>query len=103
MSSPERRGDPAVRRELDRLEAAVGRALERIGELEGRLTEARARGEELERLLASFESGEDDPATMKDRLDRSERENVDMRSRLQEGRDAVERLLARIRFLEDQR
>jgi predicted nuclease with TOPRIM domain len=81
----------------------VNSAVEKIERLEVGLSGAHRRVGELERLLKSFEAGDADPAEMQTRLDRLERENRDMRARLDEGRSAVERLLAKIRFLEDQR
>lgn len=85
------------------LESAVGRALQRIRDLQEELDAARGRVEEVEELLRTFEAGEASPAEMKRRLDRLERENGIMHERLERGRDAAERLLARIRFLEEQR
>lgn len=85
------------------LESAVGKALERIRTLQEELDAARGRVAELEELLRTFEAGEGSPAEMKQRLDRLERDNGIMHERLQKGREAAERLLARIRFLEEQR
>lgn len=97
------RGAAVDREVFEGLESAVGRALERIRDLERQLEEARGRVTELEELLRAFEAGEGSPAEMKRRLDRLERDNGVMHERLERGRDAAERLLARIRFLEEQR
>lgn len=107
MSSPEdSRGDGTPHAERDafeRLDAAVRDAVGRIGELEGALDAARAEASDLRDLLRDFEEGDEDPVEMKARLKRLEGENADMRRRLDEGRGMVERLLAKIRFLEEQR
>jgi predicted RNase H-like nuclease (RuvC/YqgF family) len=83
------------------LAAAVERALERIRELEGRVSDAESRSGELGAMLERFNADEEAPARMLERLGRLEEENREMRRRLEAGRGAVDRLLARIRFLEE--
>ena len=77
-----------------------------VGEVE-RLRQEVARmevqGEELEGLIRGVTSGERSPREMIDRIDILEEENRDLRARLNQGREGVERLLARIRFLEEQK
>ena len=87
---------------LPALEAAVGRAIEELRAARAGLAEARSRIADLEALLGSFEAGSESPSRMNDRLTRVEEENRDLRARIGAGRDTVERLIARIRFLEDQ-
>jgi len=84
------------------LEGAVAGAIEEIERLRRRAEEADRRCAELETLLGSFQVGDENPAAMKARLGRLETENRDLHERIERGREAVERLLARIRFLEDQ-
>ena len=88
---------------LDGLATAVERALERVSQLGGRLRAAERRREELEGLLAKMADGSASPADMLTRLNSLENENADLSRRLDEGREGVERLLAKIRFLEEQR
>lgn len=88
---------------LRELDAAVGRALEEIEQLRRRADEAERRSAELELLLAGFQVGDENPAAMKSRLNRLEAENRDLHDRIARGRETVERLIARIRFLEDQK
>jgi hypothetical protein len=91
------------RQGLPALEAAVNRTVDELRALRKREAEASARSRELEALLAAFQGGGDSPERMKERLDRLEAENLDLRGRIAQGRESVERLLARIQFLEDQK
>lgn len=100
MSSPEDRPPEAA---LARLAEAVTRAVERIGTLEGELARAEERIGEMETLLRRFREDGEAPLQMAQRLERLEAANEDMRSRIRSGREGVERLLGRVRFLESQR
>lgn len=103
MSSPAGEDLPQDEAALGRLASTVARTLERMRELEEALETARSRSAELEELLERFREGDEKPAEMKRRLERLEEENGEMRRRIEEGREGVERLLAKIRFLEEQR
>ena len=61
----------------------------------------RAEGEALEGLLKGVTSGKEGPRELLEKLHILEEENGDLRSRLDEGRAGVERLLARVKFLEE--
>lgn len=102
MSSPVADRKRTEQEAFERLATAVAQALGRIESLEVELAEARQLSEGLRILLESFQAGEMDPARMKSRLDALDEENGEMRERLEAGRASVERLLARIRFLEEQ-
>ena len=93
---PERQG-------LSTLEAAINRTVQELKQLRKRVDDAAQRSAELEALLARFQSGSESPERMKERLERLEQENRELRSRIGQGRETVERLLARIQFLEDQK
>jgi chromosome segregation ATPase len=84
------------------LEEAVVRTLAELDRLRGELDQSQQRSGELETLLGSFRVGDDNPADMKARLNRLEAENRELQERIARGRESVERLLARIRFLETQ-
>lgn len=88
---------------LDGLATAVERALERVSQLQSQLRSAEGRRDELEGLLAKMADGSANPADMHTRLKSLEVENADLTRRLDDGREGVERLLAKIRFLEEQR
>jgi hypothetical protein len=96
QSAPERQGFTA-------LDHAVARALDELKRARQRAAEAEWRSRELSDLLHSFESGEETAMGMKERLLRLEDENQDLRSRIERGRETVERLLARVQFLENQK
>lgn len=104
MSKP---GDNAEngteRAALQGLETAVGKLLDRVRDLAKRADKAETRRAEVEDLLKRITTGDESPADMHGRLRHLETENEDLRGRLGEGRETVERLLAKIRFLEDQR
>lgn len=87
---------------LEELERMVDLALEEFERLRRRAAEADRRCAELETLLSSFRVGEEDPVATKARLTRLEAESQEMKARIEQGREGVERLLSRIRFLEDQ-
>lgn len=88
---------------LQSLDGAVGAVLDEVARLRSTLREREARIREAESLLAELSEGEESPVRMRRRIDRLQEENAELRARLQEGRDGVERLLAKIRFLEEQR
>jgi len=103
VSSGEGREAAPEREGLQALEGVVSRVLEELDRLRLRIAEAQRRNAELEALLSSFQTGEESPANMKERLTRLERENRDLLARVERGRETVLRLLARIDFIEDQR
>ena len=89
-------------RAVERLEIAVSAALARVELLEGEVVRMNEQGQELEGLLKGVTSGEAGPREMIAKLHILEEENRDLRRRLEEGREGVNRLLAQIRFLEEQ-
>ena len=94
--------DVAPERAVGRLEIAVSAALARVEFLEGEVVRMNEQGGELEELLKGVTSGEAGPREMIAKLHILEEENRDLRRRLEEGREGVDRLLAQIRFLEEQ-
>ena len=101
MSSAEE--DRPDREAFSELDDAVSRTLERLDEMETRVREVSDRAARLEDLLERFRAGEEDPAEIASLAERLREENRDLKDRLARGRKGVERLLARIRFLEEQR
>ena len=103
MSNPGVKAEQADRLALQALEKTVGQALKRLEEFRLRAHAAEARSAELGELLQRFTQDQGEAPLLLSRLDALERENADLRERLGKGRDGVERLLARVRFLEEQR
>jgi len=94
--------DVAPDEAVERLESAVTAALMRVEQLEDEVVRMNAQGEELEGLLKGVSSGEGGPREMIAKLHILEEENRDLRRRLDEGREGVDRLLAQVKFLEEQ-
>ena len=86
---------------VERLEGAVTAALDQIERLKGEVARMQTQGEALEGLLKGVTSGEEGPREMIDKLHILEEENRDLRIRLDQGRMAVDRILARVKFLEE--
>ncbi len=88
---------------IKRLRSAVTVAVAEVERLRSEVARMEVQGDELEGMIRGVTSGEHSPREMIDRISILEEENGDLRSRLNQGREGVERLLARIRFLEEQR
>jgi predicted nuclease with TOPRIM domain len=87
---------------FDALEEAVNVAAAQLKELRGGLVRAQEEGREMRELLRKFTAGEADPAHLMSRLGELESENQELLDRMKTGKEGVDRLLARIRFLEEQ-
>ena len=102
MSKPEDSGAADERAAFARLERAVGRLLDRLETTTMRAEAAEARAEEMGALVKRFTGDEGEAERLLTRLEGLERENAELRSRLERGRDGVDRMIARLRFLENQ-
>ncbi len=102
MSNPEGNGDHAAWSALDELEGVVDAALAEVEQLRRRAAEIEAEHAEMTELLRRFTQDEESPGRLLTRLETLEGENADLRDRLERGRDGVKRMLARIRFMEEQ-
>lgn len=94
--------DAKSRRAFGELEERVNRLLEAHASVRRRAARAEARVVDLESLLRSFGKGDADPAELQLTLERIRDRNHNLRGRISKGREGVERLLARLRFLEEQ-
>lgn len=88
---------------MEPLEAAVVRAIEEVRAGRQRVADAETRAERSEQLLRQFVDGREDPGALASRVAELEAENERLRSRIEQGRAGVDRMLASIRFLEDRR
>lgn len=102
MSNAGGNGEQPERAALDALEGAIDDVLDRVTWLHERAALSKDKSEELEELLRRFTGNEVDAGQIIDRLRSLEAENADLRSRIDQGRAGVDRLLAKIRFLEGQ-
>jgi signal transduction histidine kinase len=94
--------EPSEAQAFARLEAAVEEAVSRLGQLREDLREAQAQSRKMQETLRGLTGGDGDPLSLVDRLQELEAGNRDLLERLSKGRAGVERLLARVRFLEEQ-
>lgn len=85
------------------LERAVGQALERLAVMTERAEAAERRSDELNELMRRVSGNPAEAGDLLTRLRDLENENDDLRGRLRRGRAGVDRMLARVRFLENQR
>jgi predicted RNase H-like nuclease (RuvC/YqgF family) len=95
--------DPAqLKAALERLGAGVDRLLRSHAELRTRLNQTEARVREVEGMLGRLGRGEVDVAGLSAEVEQLSAENAALRARMDEGREAVDRLLSRVRYLEEQ-
>jgi len=102
VSKPADNGGAPERAAFAALEGAVGRALDRLTSMTERVQAAETKSVELSELVKRFTGDDAEAGRMLTRLKRLEEENGDLRRRLDEGRAGVDRMIARIRFLENQ-
>lgn len=102
MSKPGDNGGSPEKEAFDTLERAVAQTLERLQAMSQRVAAAEARSAELGELVKRFTGDETEPERILSRLKGLEDENVDLRARIAQGREGVDRMLAKLRFLENQ-
>ena len=102
MSQPEDNASAPEQVAFAQLETAVADAIERLSSMSQRVRAAEARSAEMSELVTRFTGNEAEAGDLMSRLKRLEDENADLRGRLDSGRAGVERMIARIRFLENQ-
>lgn len=88
---------------LDALSSAAKGAESEIKRLRSALEKSKAKLKDQERLLSSIASGKESPSEMKERLSAAETQNEDLMVRLEQGRESVDRMLAKLRFLEEKK
>ena len=101
--SGEGKAEGGARESLGRLEEVVGRLIEDRRRLDEHVQQTDARVRDLEGLLRRFTKGETDPASLQAKIARLEAENEALRERMRQGREGVDRLLSRVRFLDERR
>jgi chromosome segregation ATPase len=102
VSKPEGNGARPAQEAFAALETAVGKALERLDTMTRRAEAAEKRSAELNDIMRRFTGNPEEAGDLLTRLQTLEDENEDLRVRIERGREGVERLMARVRFLENQ-
>lgn len=103
MSNTEVDGGQPERAAFQELDEAIGTLIEELSTMKARASEAESKSAELEELVQRFTGDDAEAGRMLTRLKDLESENTDLKERLDRGRDGVERLIARIKFLEEHR
>lgn len=94
--------DSIERQALSRLEAVVERLLRERVAVAGQAREAEDRVRGLETLLSEFTEGKVDTASLEKAIARLRDDNAELKGRMAEGREGVERILSRLSFLQNQ-
>jgi hypothetical protein len=89
--------------ELDRLELKVMGLFEAHDAWRTRALEAEARVAELEQAVRALSSGGLDPVALSDEVRVLEERNLALRERTRQAQAAVQRMLARLQFAEEER
>jgi len=102
VSKPGDSGAVAEQAAFTRLERAIARMVEQHARTTQRAQAAEARVAELTEAVRRFTGDEAEAGRIMTRIRTLEEENAELRTRLERGRDGVDRMIARIRFLENQ-
>ena len=103
MSNPAGNGEGLEQAAFIELERIVDAALRHLGEMTRRAEMAEDRNAEFEALIKRFAGDEGDAGQVLHRLAELEEDNENMRSRLEAGQVSVDKLIAKIRFMEEQK
>ena len=103
MSNPAGNGEGLEQAAFIELERIVDAALRHLGEVIRRAEMAEDRNAEFEALIKRFAGDEGDAGQVLHRLAELEEDNENMRSRLEAGQVSVDKLIAKIRFMEEQK
>ncbi len=103
MSNPAGNGEGLEQAAFVELERMVDAALRHLAEVTRRAEMAEDRNAEFEALIKRFAGDEGDAGQVLHRLAELEEDNENMRSRLEAGQVSVDKLIAKIRFMEEQK
>ena len=103
MSNPAGNGEGLEQAAFIELERIVDAALRHLGDVTRRAEMAEDRNAEFEALIKRFAGDEGDAGQVLHRLAELEEDNENMRSRLEAGQVSVDKLIAKIRFMEEQK
>jgi len=103
VSNTEASSEQPDRAAFAELESAVAVVLKRLAAASSRATDAESKSVELEEIVRRFTGDEREAGRLLSRLSDLEAENLDLKTRLETGREGIDRLLAKVRYLEEQR
>lgn len=110
MSKPECSDNSVDAEAFERLESAIARLVRSVEEsarravsAEAQVQEVKTQNVEMADLVERFTESPTNAEDLMARLKRLEDENDDLRTRLDRGREGIERMITRIRFLENQK
>jgi len=103
VSNTEGNGEQPERAAFTDLESAVSTVLDQLADVSSRAEDAESKSLELEEIVKRFTGDDAEAGRLLSRLSGLEEENRDLRERLAKGRAGVDKLLAKIRFLEEKR
>jgi hypothetical protein len=101
-TSGDARAQATLPPEVDRLELTVRRLMDEHERWRRRAVRAERRVAELEAALKDVTSGDLDPVALGAQLESAQRENHILRHRIEQARQTVDRITARLQFLEDE-
>jgi chromosome segregation ATPase len=99
--SGESRTDSPDGKAFGRLETAVARLLKEHAAALGRVRAAEARLKELDKRLNDARKSGADPVHLQETITQLRERNAELEKRIDAGRAGVDRLLSRVRFLEE--
>lgn len=102
-TSSDARTQPGLPPEVDRLELTVRRLMDEHERWRRRAQKAERRVVELESALKDVTTGDLDPVALAAQAESAQRESRALRDRLDQARQTVDRITARLQFLEEER
>ena len=103
MSNAEAKGRSGRPAEWDRLELAVRRLVDELAQWRGRAERAEAAVAEMDAALRAVSTGSLDPLALQKRTQVLEQENTVLQQRLEQARERVQRIVARLDFVQEDR
>jgi hypothetical protein len=102
VSEPGDNGGAPDEAAFARLEGAISQLVDRLAAETDRAAAAETKNRELAELVKRFTGDETAAGELVGRLKGLETDNTELRGRLEAGRAGVDRMIARIKFLENQ-
>lgn len=102
MSKPADNASASPDQAFKALEGAVKQLLGTVDDLTARVEAAEQKSAELNETMQKYAGAPEAAGEVLTRLQALEAENEDLRQRLAQGREGIDRVLARVRFVENQ-